>query len=1678
MSISWRWLAVLTAAGLAAASVGLASPAGAVAGYGDVSEGTWYTGAVQWSVDNGIAGVAGACFAPDIPVSRGETAVWIYNMENQPSAGVRHPFTDVTDASQDDAVSWMANNEITTGKSPTTFAPDDTLTRAEAATFLHRLAGKPSAPPHSFVDVVAGWQQGGVSWMADTGITTGTSPTTFAPEVTLTRAHLVTFLYRYQGEPDVTINTATPVCDPADDAETVAQYQTGDTIAGFPSGFAAVSGNFSGASVVITGGGSTVTVEITRNGSASYSDTTYTCASVGGCAIVNGRVTKGTVKATIIGADGEADAPNLDGQTDAPDLVVGTPTVTNDNPPAGTRFTLNAIVRNQGDSRSRSTTLRYYQSTDATITTTDTRIDSDWVWLDAGESEAESARVTAPSVPGTYYYGACVEPVSDESDTTNNCSPAVAVTVGEAPAPDLVVDTPTVTNDNPPAGTRFTLNAIVRNQGDSRSRSTTLRYYQSTDATITTTDTRIDSDWVWLDAGESEAESARVTAPSVPGTYYYGACVEPVSDESDTTNNCSPAVAVTVGEAPAPDLVVDTPTVTNDNPPAGTRFTLNANVRNQGNSRSTSTTLRYYQSTDATITTTDTQIDTDRVSWLDAQEREAESTSVTAPSTPRTYYYGTCVDTVSDESDTTNNCSTAVTVTVGDAPAPDLVVDTPTVDTSAPGGRFTLSATVRNQGDAPSVSTTLRYYRSVDATITTGDTEVGTDSVSGSWLHLTGLDAEEVSLFAPSSPGVYYYGACVDSVSDESDTTNNCSASVAVTVVAAPAPDLDLVVDTPTVSTNRPAAGERLTLSASVRNQGSDRTSASTTLRFYRSTDPAITTTDDPEGFNFWVRWLNQESRAQSIYPLAPSTPGTFYYGACVEPVYGESDTTNNCSPAVTVTVGTAPPDLVVGSPTVDTSSPVVHGHFIFGAVVRNLGDGRSASTMLRYFQSTDATITTGDMEVGFVGDSVSGLDAQETRTESIILNAPWVPGTYYYGACVDSVSYESDTTNNCSSAVAVTVRAAPAPDLVVDTPTVSTRSPAAGERFTLSASVRNQGDAPSVSTNLRYYRSVDATITTGDTVVSTDSVSGSLLRPAGLSAEEASLFAPSSPGVYYYGACVDSVRLESDTTNNCSAPVAVTVGAAPVPAPDLVVDSPTVDTSSPFAGRSFTLSAVVRNLGDGWSASTTLRYYQSTDATITTGDTEVGTDPVYLLEPQWIDADRIILTAPSAPGTYYYGACVDSLSDESNTTNNCSPALTIVVGEPDLVVDNPLEDLGSVDGGPTYRYVVVVVRNQGTGSSPYTSLQYYLSTDSTITSEDTSLGGDYSGSPVGSSDSLRVSLFHLGQVPSTAGTYYYGVCVDSVPGEINTTNNCSAVVKATVEPADLTPVVPTLITFRHRPSDEFELRVSVLNRGNLSSVPTTLRYYRSTDATITRSDTLIGTDSVGNLSPHRSSLQGIVLTEPSAAGTYYYGACVDAIENESTTNNCSEAVQVTVGAVQPPALTLRLTECFVFQDQHFVSFRVTAHENVSSLVVKTYQVEGRNNTKHLMATTNVGNLAAGNSYTKLTSRLFPANLRRNLTTCTADVAWSNGTHTPDSNRATTAIPDLPPPDPTDTPVPPAERPPTFSQVVHLWVSLDRVLYQPYTDCGYSGTPPCPTVDHIAWWSQLPAHLRQLATRP
>ena len=561
---------------------------------------------------------------------------------------------------------------------------------------------------------------------------------------------------------------------------------------------------------------------------------------------------------------------------------------------------------------------------------------------------------------------------------------------------------PTVSDSGPAAGAGFTLSATVGNAGDGASEATTLRYYRSADATITTSDTQVGTDEVpGLAPSGTSTQSVSLTAPSTPATYYYGACVDAVTDEADTANNCSDSVTVQAPVAQPQerqdqqDLVVTSPTVSDGGPAPGARFTLSATVTNGGGAAAAATTLRYYRSADATITTSDREVGENTVAELAAAGSSSQSVELTAPATPRTYYYGACVDAVADESDTTNNCSLSVQVTVQVTMTPprgnpDLIVTSVEVSDSGPEAEaiFTLSAAVENAGEGKSAATALRFYRSADTTITATDTWVRTVTIAG--LAGSGSSSRSVELTAPSSPGRYYYGACVDAVPGESDTTNNCSRARTVRVVEGP----DLVVGGPFVSNGSPEAGGTFLLVVSVRNRG-DATSAATTVRHYRSTDATVTSADTLEGTEE-VRPLGSlQSSGKQIYLTAPSTAGTYYYGSCVDAVPGESDTTNNCSESVPVTVsepGQSAPSVEIGveddkewapvGDTVDLSARVLddEGEEIAGATV----SWSSSNTAVATVSSSGVMTAVGEGTVTLTATAtVSGSSTQSSMARS-----------------------------------------------------------------------------------------------------------------------------------------------------------------------------------------------------------------------------------------------------------------------------------------------------------------------------------------------------------------------------------------------------------------------------------------------------------------------------------------------------------------------------------------------------------------------------------------------------------------------------------------------------------------------------------------------------------------------
>jgi len=202
--VGWLGIATLTGSGTRSA--------GAIAGFGDVSEGRFFDRAVQWMVDSGITdGTEPGCFSPNESVTRGQAAAFLWRSSGRPPAP-SHPFDDVERDWQQDAVAWMAANGITRGTSPHTFSPEEPVTRGQFAAFLWRLALRPPAPPHPFNDVERDWQQDAVAWLAAEEITVGTTAVTFSPDREVSRGEAATFLWRFRRRPPVVIDLTSVPC--------------------------------------------------------------------------------------------------------------------------------------------------------------------------------------------------------------------------------------------------------------------------------------------------------------------------------------------------------------------------------------------------------------------------------------------------------------------------------------------------------------------------------------------------------------------------------------------------------------------------------------------------------------------------------------------------------------------------------------------------------------------------------------------------------------------------------------------------------------------------------------------------------------------------------------------------------------------------------------------------------------------------------------------------------------------------------------------------------------------------------------------------------------------------------------------------------------------------------------------------------------------------------------------------------------------------------------------------------------------------------------------------------------------------------------------------------------------------------------------------------------------------
>ena len=167
----------------------------------DVATGSYYEDAVDWAVENGITkGTDDTHFSPDGICTRAQAVTFLWRAAGSPEPETRAmPFTDIPVGSYYyDAVLWAVENGIAKGTSDTTFSPNMTCTRAQIVTFLWRSEKSPAAgTANPFADVKsAAYYADAVLWAVKENIAKGTTNTTFSPDADCTRAQIVTFLWR------------------------------------------------------------------------------------------------------------------------------------------------------------------------------------------------------------------------------------------------------------------------------------------------------------------------------------------------------------------------------------------------------------------------------------------------------------------------------------------------------------------------------------------------------------------------------------------------------------------------------------------------------------------------------------------------------------------------------------------------------------------------------------------------------------------------------------------------------------------------------------------------------------------------------------------------------------------------------------------------------------------------------------------------------------------------------------------------------------------------------------------------------------------------------------------------------------------------------------------------------------------------------------------------------------------------------------------------------------------------------------------------------------------------------------------------------------------------------------------------------------------------------------------
>ncbi len=501
-------------------------------------------------------------------------------------------------------------------------------------------------------------------------------------------------------------------------------------------------------------------------------------------------------------------------------------------------------------------------------------------------------------------------------------------------------------------------------------------------------------------------------------------------------------------------------------------------------------------------------------------------------------------------------------------------------------------------------------------------------------------------------------------------------------------PQPDLIVTNISWSPPSPVAGNAVTFSATIKNQGTAATPSGVVHRVSFSVDGTQVNWSDTDtnslaaGASITLTANNGPSGSSTW----TATSGTHTILANVDDtnLIAESNESNNTLTA-SLTVGSGQPDLIVTAIAWSPPSPVTGNAVTFSATIKNQGTAATPSGVIHGVE-----FRVDGVQTNWSDTSTASLAAGATRTVTANSgpsgSSTWTAtaGAHTILATVDDVNRiaESNESNNTLTA-SLTVGSGQ-PDLIVTGIAWSPPSPVTGNAVTFSATIKNQGTAATPSGVVhRVSFSVDGTqVNWSDTNTSSLAAGASITLTANNGPSGSSTWTATS-GTHTILANVDDTNLiaESNESNNTLSS-SMTVGSG---LPDLIVTGISWSPSSPVAGNAVTFSATIKNQGtaatpsgvihgvefrvDGvqvnWSDNNTASLAAGASETLTANGGPTGSS-----------------TWTATSGTHTILATVDDVNRiaESNESNNTLTASMTVGSSQTQLLLNPGFESGNVN--------------------------------------------------------------------------------------------------------------------------------------------------------------------------------------------------------------------------------------------------------------------------------------------------------------------------------------------------------------------------------------------------------------